>query len=177
MRSIFILFLALTSLFASAQTSSNHLYSEGYKSNVQISAMFHDSQMISTLSTSHGYGFGNGLFVGGGTGIIYNPTYGNGVKNRIQIPIFGEVKYSFLNKKVSPFVDLKAGGLFDYSAYGVGYVLKPSVGVDFWKLSLCAGIERLSETYATQGLKEGQPAMIGSRGENTGFFVGLSFNF
>lgn len=176
MKKIAVLFLALVPILASAQTPSNYLYSKGYKSDIQLSAMF-GSKMIGSISSSHGYGFGNGLFVGGGIGIIYNPTLANGVKNRIQMPIFGEAKYAFLNKRFSPFVDLKAGGLFDYSAYGVGYILKPSVGIDFWKLSFSAGIAILSETYAGQGLKEGKPAMIGTKVQNMDFFAGLSFNF
>lgn len=177
MKRLILLFILLIPTSAFAKNNLNYLHTKGYKSDVHLAGTLYEGKAVTTLSSSHGYGFGKGLFVGGGVGIIYNPVYANGVKNRIEIPVFAEIKYSFLNKKFSPFVDLKAGGLYDYSAYGVGYIVKSSIGVDFWKFSLNAGIDWSSATYSTEGLKEGVPATIGTKHNYMEFFVGLSFNF
>lgn len=49
------------------------------------------------ISTTRGYNFGNGLFLGGGTGISFNKWEMNGVNNRILIPVYADIKYSFLS--------------------------------------------------------------------------------
>ena len=82
---------------------------------------------------------------------------------------------TYMNKLASPFVELKAGGVFDCSA----------IGVDVWKFSFNVGIGIQNCTYGTpmftgtgdnradytySGMSK---AMFG----NTGFFLGLSFNF
>lgn len=92
---------------------------------------------------------------------------------------------TYMNKLASPFVELKAGGVFDCSAVGIGYMRRPAIGVDVWKFSFNVGIGIQNCTYGTpmftgtgdnradytySGMSK---AMFG----NTGFFWGLSFNF
>ena len=151
------------SLAASAQTK-NHLYSKGYKADVQLGYVFEGKVPTYSATTSHGYSFGNGLYLGAGTGLYLNTVdYGQGT--RFMIPLFGEVKYSFLNRKVSPFVDLKAGMLGDCTSKGFGYMVTPTIGVDFWKMSLGVGVQKMMCNYENIALG------------NTGIFIGLSFNF
>lgn len=90
------------------------------------------------------------MYLGGGTGIVYSPLRKLNVRNQIIIPFFGEIKYSFLkNSIVSPFVDVVAGGAYNYSSYGTGYLLKPSVGLDVWRFSASVGIGRYAINYAS----------------------------
>ena len=92
---------------------------------------------------------------------------------------------TYMNKLASPFVELKAGGVFDCSAVGIGYMRRPAIGVDVWKFSFNVGIDIQNCTYGTpmftgtgdnradytySGMSK---AMFG----NTGIYFGVSFNF
>ena len=93
------------------------------------------------------------LYVGGGIGLYITPVEMGGYKTRYQVPIFAEIKYSFLDRLVSPFVDLKAGGFYDYTLGGTGYVIRPSIGVDIWRFST----DGISEDSVTQDGMSGCP--------------------
>ena len=105
------------------------------------------------------------LYVGGGIGLYITPVEMGGYKTRYQVPIFAEIKYSFLDRLVSPFVDLKAGGFYDYTLGGTGYVIRPSIGVDIWRFSISAGWDHNRFRWD-----------IGRFG-NPGWHVGVSYNF
>lgn len=158
---------ALMGMFttASAQSSKSTLYNRGYQADVQVGTILDESYAVYTLNTSHGYSFGNGLYVGGGLGVYLTPIEMDGHKVRYQVPVFAEIKYSFLNTLVSPFVDLKAGGFYDVTLNGVGYSIRPSVGVDIWRFSLSVGWDHNRYSYGN------------GRMGNPGWYVGLSYNF
>ena len=42
---------------------------------------------------------------------------------------------TYMNKLANPFVELKTGDVFDCSAVGIGYMLRPTIGVYVWKFS------------------------------------------
>ena len=46
-------------------------------------------------------------------------------------PVFLQVKYNFLNKVVSPYIDLKGGMMTDYTFSGTGWFVSPSIGISF----------------------------------------------
>ena len=147
---ISLIALLMSVVFCNANAQSkNPTYSKGYSPAIEIgyTHLSWTSGLPST-STTHGYNFGNGLFLGGGTGISFNKWKMNGVDNRILIPVYADIKYSFMNKLASPFVELKAGGLLDCSAIGLGYMIRPSVGVDIWKFSLHVGVDIQKCAYA-----------------------------
>lgn len=183
MKRLLIIFVAIAvgvcNIFAQAPTSKNYLYNRGYKANLQVSSLFANSSALTSLSTSHGYAFGNGLYVGGGIGLTYSPLSRLNVKRQVIIPVFAEVKYSFLkNSMVSPFIDVIAGGAYNYSSYGTGFLLKPSVGLDLWKFSFSAGLGRYAINYASTGAEiNGHPAIVGEKETNTGVFVSIAYNF
>lgn len=176
----FLVSIALAFIVCSAfaqQANRNYLYNRGYKVNVQSSALFNNVTLTS-LTSSHGYSFGNGLYVGGGLGATYSPQDNMNIKNQMILEVFAEVKYSFLkNSIVSPFVDLIAGGAANYSSYGTGYFVKPSVGVDIWRFSIAAGVGRYAINYASEGLVNDAPGIIGWTQPTNGVFVSLAYNF
>lgn len=123
-------------------------------------------------SALSGFGVAWGIFiltvllgVGDGIGLYITPAEMGGYKTRYQVPIFAEIKYSFLDWIVSPFVDLKAGGFYDYTLGGTGYVIRPSVGVDIWRFSISAGWDHNRFRWD-----------IGRFG-NPGWHIGVSYNF
>ena len=126
----------------------NLYYEKGYLGNVALGGtvgLDYDFGSRTTLFTSHGYSFGNGAFVGMGTGVIMD------FAGQCTIPLFADFKYSFLNKTVSPFIDYKMGiSLYDM-AYTSLYV-SPSVGFDIGRFSLSVGYvfqDCLDTVYST----------------------------
>lgn len=76
----------------------NYTYSKGYSPAIEIGYTHLSwTSGLPSISTTQGYNFGNGLFLGGGTGISFNKWEMNGVDNRILIPVYAYIKYSFLS--------------------------------------------------------------------------------
>ena len=108
-RLIFLLLIALVPLEISAQS---RLSDKGYVGDVSLSASFDSSIGAGVdLLTSHGYSFGNGLWLGGGTG-VYMADKSDGM----MLPIYTEARYSFLdiNENAHPFVGCKMGYITDF---------------------------------------------------------------
>lgn len=87
---------------------------KGYKGFFETGYIFDvndDNANKFEVSTSHGYQFNNYLFVGGGIGLNYYTDM-----EKYSVPVFANLKANFINKKVTPFADVKAG----FSVGGVG---------------------------------------------------------
>jgi len=144
-----ILSLVMSTMMLDAKEKGlNPHYVKGYLGNVALGGtvgLDYDFGSRTTLFTSHGYSFGNGAFVGMGTGVIMD------FAGQCTIPLFADFKYSFLNKTVSPFIDYKMGiSLYDM-AYTSLYV-SPSVGFDIGRFSLSVGYvfqDCLDTVYST----------------------------
>ncbi len=72
------------------------------------------------LSTTHGYQFNNYFFVGGGVALNYYTD-----ADLVAAPIYANFRANFINKKVTPFADVKAGYAVGdiegaYASIGVG---------------------------------------------------------
>lgn len=113
-------------------------YKRGYRADVELSCAIPDTWGI---TTSHGFSFGNGLYVGGGAGFSaeFLPDYD--AKPTYLVPVFADLKYSFLNKLASPFVNFRTGGYADVTNTGIRYFLNPSVGVDIKRFAIKVGYE------------------------------------
>ena len=141
---------------------NNLYYSKGYRASISAGWPPTDGERVE-LTTAHGYSFGNGLFVGGGLGVDYGFYCVNGKNHSVFIPIFANIKYSFLNRTVSPFVDLRGGALIDYSSSGAGYSVMPSIGADVWRFSVGAGYEMQSLAYMEEYRLVSDPAADNSQ--------------
>jgi hypothetical protein len=114
-------------------------FSYGTKSNVGDYEMSGENRL--EFSTSHGYFFSPYFFLGLGvgfhfyTGYNYEGEYYSYDEVAVEIPIFAHIRSHFIDKKVSPFVDVKLG----YSVYDVtGTYFSPSLGCRFAKGSRSA---------------------------------------
>lgn len=130
------LLIGITSA-TTAQNNENKWFDKGYTFNVELSAtdisIFH-------ITSSHGWAFGNGLFVGGGAGFGAEWADGKVEGTPHYVPsLFVNARWSILNKGVSPFVDLKAGQYIDLADKKATYGINPSVGLDFGQFSLAIG--------------------------------------
>ena len=79
----------------------------GYKAFYDVNYLFtiypSDTDTGNSLgfSTSHGFQFNNYLYFGGGIG--FNSFFCDGT-TRLVVPIFGELRCNFLNRRTTPFV-------------------------------------------------------------------------
>lgn len=117
--------LALVALSISPTTSK----AQTYKGFIESGRTLHtdDMGLFSTtdIYTTHGVQFNPYLYVGAGAGVRLGDSY-------TAIPIYADVRYTILKKKVSPFIDAKIGySVLDAS----GFYMNPGAGVnwDFYK--------------------------------------------
>jgi len=118
-------------------------YNRGYRADIELSWA---DKSVWGITSSHGFSFGNGLYVGGGAGFgaeltkkaktpesNWNASY--------FVPVFADIKYSFLNTLATPFVSLKGGAVADITNKGIRTFANPAVGLDIARFSLKVGYE------------------------------------
>ena len=147
-----ILIMAMAVLGFATQTFAgenvNLHFNKGYAADVQLTAsdvnMFH-------ITTSHGWAFGNGLYLGGGAGFGAEWLGKVSESDVYYVPsLFVNARWSMLNAKVSPFVDVKATQYIDLTAGKPNYGLTPAVGLDMGRASLSVGYSLRGERSAMQ---------------------------
>lgn len=151
--------IACICLAAATASAQDFAFKQGYRGNVGIGVGFPDGGNTGIMvETTHGYSFGNGLFVGGGVGF---QNYGGDVS---LIPLYVDGKFSFLEgRKVCPFVELRLGPSFwvGEGASVTGFYFSPRAGIDFWRLSAALSYDRFSVNGASAGV----------------FGISIAFNF
>lgn len=158
MKKFILIATALLGIVAhtSANDNLNRHFNKGYAANIQLSATDID---IFHITTSHGWAFGNGLYVGGGAGFGAEWWGGDVLKSvpRYVPSLFVEARWSIVNDKVSPFVAINASQYIDLTELNTNYGITPALGLDMGRMSLSVG-------YAF-------------RGERSAMQVGVAFNF
>ena len=111
------------------------------------------------VNTSHGYQFNPYFFLGAGTGVHFMSSYKTGGMeialderdSKVDIPVFANIRCNILDKKFSPFVDVKGGtfvtnngGLYLSAAIGCRYTINES-----YALNLSLGYTRESLEFET----------------------------
>ena len=115
--------LACCMLMSAAAFAQQHrVFEKGYAGNVSVGGMWNPG-IVAEATTSHGYSFGNGLYVG----------LGAGIHSEIEFcPLFTDVRYSFGKEMNRPFVGVKLGMAFFNPEFKF---VSPSFGVDFGRVS------------------------------------------
>ena len=118
-------------------------YNRGYRADIELSWA---NKSVWGITSSHGFSFGNGLYVGGGAGFGAELT-----KNAVTpesnwnasyfVPVFADIKYSFMKTFASPFVSMKGGMIADITNKGARTFANPAVGLDIARFSLKVGYE------------------------------------
>ena len=136
-----------SSTIAAAGTSGvsgNVLAEKGYAGNAGLSVSA-GLGIGADLFTSHGYSFGNGLWIGGGTGLSFPSPYD------LFLPLYSEIKYSFLaDRRVSPFLSARVGGMTNFDECRM--ILNPAVGVDIKRFTVFATMNLGLVSMRTFGL-------------------------
>ena len=145
--------LALGVLSVDAQTKDYVDYERGYRADIAVSTSISEQY---TLSTSHGFSFGNGLYVGGGVGFTAETFLNFEDAPHYLVPLFADVKYTFLNKRVSPFVSARVGGVFNTEYKMNRMLINPMVGINVRHFTVGLGYEL---QHAFKGVIENKASM------------------
>ena len=134
-------------------------YDRGYRADIELSWA---NKSVWGITSSHGFSFGNGLYVGGGAGfgaeLIKNPVAAASIADNVIdpeysytpesnwnasyfVPVFADIKYSFTKTLVAPFVSMKGGAIADITNKGIRTFANPAVGLDIARFSLKVGYE------------------------------------
>ena len=134
-------------------------YNRGYRADIELSWA---DKSVWGITSSHGFSFGNGIYVGGGAGFgaeltknpvatasvaedVIDPEYSYTPESNWNasylVPVFADIKYSFLNTLLTPFVSLKGGAVADITNKGIRTFANPAVGLDIARFSLKVGYE------------------------------------
>lgn len=134
---ILVLCVALIAVSVAAQESFS--YRKGYRGDVSLGGSVGVTKGVRndaiSFSTTHGYSFGDGVFVGAGAGVNILTT------DQVTIPVYVVGKYTFLNNNITPFVDCRVGGeavVYNLDK-GRAFIVSPAVGVDLGRFSIRAG--------------------------------------
>lgn len=120
-------------------------YNCGYRANVEL---LWANKSVWGITSSHGFSFGNGLYVGGGAGfgaeLTKNPTATASTSNwnaSYFVPVFADIKYSFSQSLCTPFVCFQGGAIADITHQGIRTFANPAIGLDIARFSVKAGYE------------------------------------
>ena len=118
-------------------------YNRGYRADIELSWA---NKSVWGITSSHGYSFGNGLYVGGGAGFGAELTMETETPESIWnasyfAPVFADIKYSFSKTLAAPFVSMKGGAIADITNKGIRTFANPAVGLDIARFSLKVGYE------------------------------------
>lgn len=156
--------LAMTGA-ADSEAQESRLYRKGYSSNIELGIIAKEYP-YGSLSTTHGYNFGNGWFIGGGAAfqsglfprifsypVPAEPAAGNDeiinmehhsneqFEGGFLLRGYLDARYAFRNSRFSPFVEVSAGPTYDLALEAFGAFLKPSAGISYGRMSFSAGLD------------------------------------
>lgn len=134
-----MLVLMCSTMAQDAEQSTHRMFRRGYRADIQLAA---NTYKQSFISTSHGYSFGNGLYVGGGAafGVEYQPDF-NATPFYLS-SLFVDGKYTLTQWRVAPFIALRMGSIVTVEDNPAGrFFINPAVGVDWGRISLKVGYE------------------------------------
>lgn len=130
---------------------------KGYKGFVDAGYLFDTNDSDASkleVTTSHGYQFNNYFYLGGGAGVSYF-----GDRDLIGVPVFLDFRANFINKKITPFADVKAGytvgdieGVYTTTGIGVRFSLKGKKAINL----------KLEYNYQQSVISEGYSYTIGA---------------
>ena len=151
-------FLCLTVGKVQAQNLQSNCYRGNVEAGYSVGIGDYDFGRFE-INTTHGYQFNPYIFLGAGTGLHFMSSYETGGmdialdarESKVDIPVFANIRCNILNKRFSPFVDVKGGtfvtnngGLYLVAAVGCRYAFN-----DKYALSLSAGYAKEKLEFET----------------------------
>lgn len=137
MKRLFVILFAVS--FCISVFAQSSPFDKGYRGNLSLGGNIGITKGIvynsAGITTSHGYSFGDGVYLGAGLGC--NMLFAGGVT----LPVFIDAKYNIVDWTLSPFVDCRLGGemIFTDNGDGGALVVNPGFGVDFNRFTFRVG--------------------------------------
>lgn len=165
-RILTIITTALLALAGAADSNAqaSPVFRKGYRGNVELGIMAKEYP-YGTLSTTHGYSFGNGWFIGAGASFqsglyprMYSPEQrepalnpdGTGItspsssseqyEGGLLLGAYFDARYAFRNRRFTPFIEIRTGITYDLHLEAPGSFIEPAVGVAYGRFALSAGL-------------------------------------
>ena len=176
---IFVVLAILLAVPVSAK--DNKALKKGYHGNLELGTSAMTMKMMGNssvepdemirLSSTHGYAFGNGVFIGAGAGCNFQL-----IEDLHYASVFMDVKYNFVDASASPFIEGRTGYNYCINKYNDigGVFVSTAAGVDFGRMSARIG-------YELAPIKENVRASNGAHGyalyTSNQFYFSLAFNF
>lgn len=177
-----LLFVVLAILLAvPVSAKDNKALKKGYHGNLELGTSAMTMKMMGNssvepdemirLSSTHGYAFGNGVFIGAGAGCNFQL-----IENLHYASVFMDVKYNFVDASASPFIEGRTGYNYCINKYNDigGVFVSTAAGVDFGRMSARLGYELgpIKENIRTNSGRLGYALYTSNQ-----FFFSLAFNF
>ena len=146
-----LLIICVWGVCIGANAQEKHAFRKGYRGDVSMGGLIGINKDLRndavSLSTTHGYSYGDGFYIGAEAGV--NILFAEG----ITIPVLAVGKYNFIDYKISPFVDCRIGteALIHNKDSGIALVASPGFGIDYRRLIIRAAYiceaGRFTENY------------------------------
>lgn len=173
-----LLVFCSTSILAEAQDIINPSYKRGFAGQIEAGVLFNKGFVGEYSSISSGYNVLPGLFTGVGVGVKNQLFHSISSTKSLHVPAFAHLRYCFLNKTISPFIDLKGGLVFDvsgsvktmpdsYQDHGTGHFFRIGLGVDYKRFSIYFGDDWAQLSYNN----------FGASWDDYAWAIGLSYKF
>lgn len=117
-------------------SNTDDFHPQGYRGFLDLDGGFGLGERgdgIIGFTTSHGYQDIPHFYIGGGFGVHYHAFW-----KSIFVPIFANVRFNFLDKRCTPFLDIKGGyspgkakGGYLAPSFGVNYQFRQNLGINF----------------------------------------------
>ena len=138
MKKLYLIAVALVFTAISINAQGTLAFEKGYRGNISLGGNISVTKgWLSNsveLTTSHGYCFGDGMYVGGGVGIDIN------FRDYASIPLFLDAKYNIMDWKLSPYIGCRMGmELLYVDDTGIAFIASPGIGFDYRRLSFRFG--------------------------------------
>lgn len=108
----------------------------GYSAQINSDIFANSLTCGPVITTVHGFRFNPKISIGLGTGIRFDP-----YNEDYAIPVFANVRYDILNRKISPFMAANSGIAIGIGEFNTGFYGSFDFGCRFKRFSLSTGVE------------------------------------
>ena len=181
MRKSFVFLICAILFTSTAFAQTNRAWKKGYHGNLELGTSAMTMKMMGNggvepdemirLSSTHGYAFGNGLFLGAGAGCNFQL-----IEELHFASVFLDVKYNLADVSVSPFIEGRTGYNYCINKYNEigGLFVSTAAGVDFGRMSARLGYELAP---VKENIRSNNGRLSYSLCTSNQFFFSLAFNF
>lgn len=155
-----ILLISLLAIGTDLSAQNVH-FEKGYAKSIGLNACYIENYFAGLgLQTYQGYNLGNGLSLGGLTGLEYHD---HGESVHVEVPITLQCSYRFIDERISPFVSGGIGTNFKFDCWPLmpQYTTVISAGVDFGKWAVHYSIRKDYYTYDAPLIYQDISSMLG----------------